>query len=185
MRVVAGQFRGRKLASAHSANIRPATDRVKEAIFNILQNKISLDGINVLDLFAGTGSLGIEAMSRGAAHGTFVDTSIQSLRILRSNISALGCEDRCTVLKTDAMRFIEQTAERFELIFADPPYAFRQTREIPNRVFSRELLKKKGFLIIEHNEAADFPESSLFRLLLIRKFGQTTVSFFSHHSEQL
>lgn len=185
MRVIAGQFRGRKLVppgGTRSTNIRPATDRVKETIFNILQNKLSFDSIHVLDLFAGTGSLGIEAISRSADHATFVDASEQSLRILRSNLSLLKCEHQCTVIKADAMKFVEKTDEQFDLIFADPPYAFNHTADIPKKVFARELLKKKGFLIIEHTKAADFPESTSYRLFLRKEFGQTIVSFFTHIS---
>lgn len=180
MRVIAGQFRGRKLVSVRTGHIRPAADRVKETIFNVVQNKISLDGIDVLDLFAGTGSLGIEAISRGAGHATFVDSSDQSLRILRSNVALLKCEGQSTVVKADAMESIENIDGEFDLIFADPPYVFENTGEIPKRVFSKELLKKKGFLIIEHTDATDFPESTLYRLVLRKEFGQTIVSFFSH-----
>jgi len=180
MRVIAGQYRGRKLLPARATDIRPVTDRVKESIFNILQARLPLEAIFVLDLFAGTGALGIEALSRGAAHATFVDSSAQSLKILATNIAALGCESRCSVIKADAMRFVEKTHERFDLIFADPPYAYPLTAEMPRRIFSRELLKNKGFLIIEHSAATEFPESPLYRQLMRKGFGQTKVSFFSH-----
>lgn len=180
MRVIAGLFRGRKLLPARATDIRPVTDRVKESIFNILQARLPLEAISVLDLFAGTGALGIEALSRGAAHATFVDRSAQSLKMLRFNIVALGCEARCLVIKADAMRFIEKTQDQFDLIFADPPYAYKLTAGIPHKIFSRELLKKKGFLIIEHSAATEFPDSPLCRRLVRKKFGQTNVSFFSH-----
>ena len=179
MRVIAGQFRGRKLVSARDSDIRPATDRVKETIFNILQNKLSLGSALVLDLFAGTGSLGIEAISRGAAHADFVDTTEKSLRLLRDNIAHLRCESLCTVIKADAMRFIETTEKQFDLIFADPPYAFEETTFIPERIFERNLLKKKGFVIIEYSKSTEFPESRRYQVVERKEFGQTSVSFFS------
>lgn len=179
MRVIAGQFRGRNLVSARGPDIRPATDRVKESIFNVLQNRLSLEGALVLDLFAGTGSLGIETISRGAAHADFVDTTEASLRLLRANIARLSCQSLCTVIEVDAMRFIETTEKRFDLIFADPPYAFEGTRFIPEKIFDRRLLEKEGFLIIEHQKSTEFPESLRYRAAVRKEFGQTLVSFFS------
>lgn len=175
MRVIAGQFGGRKLTPAHNVELRPATDRIKESIFNVLQNKLSLNDAEVLDLFAGTGSLGIEALSRGAKHATFVDTSEKSLQILRSNLVLLGCEPQSTVIKTDAFSFIKRSEGQFNLIFADPPYALADTPEIPSRIFSGNLLKNKGFLIIEHSKRTQMPGSAL-----QKEFGQTIVSFFTH-----
>jgi len=179
MRVIAGKFKGRKLASAKDSDIRPATDRVKETVFNTLQNKFSFEDAAVLDVFAGTGSLGIEAMSRGAAHVDFVDSAEQALHLLRDNIARLQCESLCTVIKADAIGFIETTAKQFDLIFADPPYAFPGTASIPEKIFGRNLLKKKGLLIIEHSKSTDFPESSPYQLEARKEFGQTIVSFFS------
>lgn len=182
MRVIAGRFRSRTLLSADTTDIRPVTDRVKETIFNILENRIPFDGSTVLDLFAGTGALGIEALSRGASHVTFVDVSAPALNILIDNIAMLGCESQCSVIKADAMKFIEKASGPFDIIFADPPYAFKQTGDIPERIFSRKLLKKKGFLIIEHSTATDFPESTHYRCSQRKQFGQTRVSFFTHHA---
>lgn len=180
MRIVAGQFGGRKLISARGIKIRPAADRVKETIFNVLQNKLSLKDARVLDLFAGTGSLGIEALSRGAFHATFVDVSETSLQLLRSNISLLRCEDTSTVVKADAMKFIEKIDTPFDLIYGDPPYAYQRTAIIPKRIFERNLLKKKGVLIIEHTKTLEFSEASHYQLAVRKEFGQTVVSFFTH-----
>ena len=179
MRVIAGQFKGRKLLSARNSDIRPATDSVKETIFNVLQNRILFDGIVVLDLFAGTGSLGIEAISRGAAHSYFVDTEEKSLGLVRDNIGQLRCEPVCTVVKADAMEFMETADKQFDLIFADPPYAFKDTAMIPEIIFRKNLLKKKGFLIIEHLKSTKFPDSPQYQLAVRKEFGQTEVSFFS------
>jgi len=179
MRVIAGQFRGRNLVSVKGSNIRPAADRVKETIFNILQNRLSLEGALVLDLFAGTGSLGLETISRGAAHAVFVDATETSLRLLRANIGRLRCESLCSVIDLDAMRFIETTDKRFDLIFADPPYAFESTTTIPEIIFRRNLLEKKGILIIEHSKSTEIPESPRYQTDVRKQFGRTVVSFFS------
>lgn len=180
MRVIAGRYGGRRLASARKVDVRPATDRVRETIFNILQNRLSLRGATVLDVFAGTGSLGIEAISRGATNAVFVDNSERALKLLRLNISQLGCDEACTVVKADALHFVERCQEQFDLIFVDPPYAYEATTQFPELIFSRHLLKKNGFLIIEHSRKTSFAESSLFRRVLSREFGQTVVSFFAH-----
>jgi 16S rRNA (guanine966-N2)-methyltransferase len=180
MRVIAGKFGGRKFAPAGASHIRPAADRVKGTIFNILQNRLAMRGIHVLDLYAGTGSLGIEAISRGATSVTFVDDSQESLSIIQTNIALFKCEPQCTIVNADAMEFILNSKEQYELIFADPPYAYEQTSDIPQRVFSANLLKKEGFLIIEHQEKKSFPESTQYRLIVKKEFGQTSVSFFAY-----
>jgi len=179
MRVIAGYLGGRKLVPAHGSDLRPATDRIKETIFNVLQNRLSLEGADVLDLFAGTGSLGIEAISRGAGHATFVDTSEKSLRLLKSNLSRLQCQNLSTVMKADAFAFIERAGGQYNLIFADPPYAFDDTPSIPPRVLANNLLKNGGFLIIEHLKQTPMVDSREIALVLQKEFGQTVVSFFS------
>lgn len=182
MRVVAGFLGGRRLVSARATDLRPATDRIKETIFNILQNRLPLAGTEILDLFAGTGSLGIEAISRGAAHATFVDISEKSLRVLRSNLAHLHCEEQCTVVKAEAFAFMDRNDGQFNLIFADPPYAFEETPAIPQRIVAADLLKMGGFLIIEHSRKTPMVGSPEIPLLLQKEFGQTVVSFFSTHS---
>jgi 16S rRNA (guanine(966)-N(2))-methyltransferase RsmD len=155
---------------------------VRQTIFNVLQNRLDLRDSYVLDLFSGTGSLGLEALSRGAAHATFVDSSETSLDSVESAAEAFGCLARCAIIRDDAMRYIGQARQEFDLIFADPPYAFSETASIPQKVFTQKLLKKTGFLIIEHGKRVEFPKSELFSIVTVRKFGQTLVNFFSHPS---
>jgi 16S rRNA (guanine966-N2)-methyltransferase len=180
MRVISGLYKGRQLKPALHLDIRPATDRVKETIFNVLQARIDFEDITVLDLFAGTGSLGIEAASRGAAKVILIDDSEESIELIEENIEILKCGDTCSAIETDALRFIDITKEKFDLIFADPPYAYEETRTIPQKVFAKNILKANGFLIIEHQKKLTFEMSPDFNIIITKEFGNTTVTFFKY-----
>ena len=121
MRVITGTARGRKLAALEGLEVRPTTDMVKEAMFSILQFEV--EGANVLDLFAGSGQLGIEALSRGAAGAVFVDQRRDAASLIRDNLKLTGLEDRARVVCGDAAAFLSSAGEKFGLIFIDPPYA--------------------------------------------------------------
>lgn len=180
MRVISGIFKGHQLKSARQLDIRPATDRVKETIFNVLQTRLKLEGANILDLFAGTGSLAIEALSRGAAAATIVDNSRASIELIKSNIEKLKLSDISRIMQADAFKFISKTEEKYDLIFADPPYAFENTNIIPEKIFSNKLLKPNGFLVIEHQRKLTFQHSDDFVETIKKEFGNTTVTFFKH-----
>lgn len=180
MRVISGLYKGRILKPARHLDIRPATDRVKETIFNVLQARIDFEDITVLDLFAGTGSLGIESASRRAKKVILIDDSQESIELINTNIELLKCGDVCKAIKTDALRFIETTKEEFDLIFADPPYAYDETSKIPQHIFSNKILNQSGFLIIEHQKKLVFDPSPDFAIAVVKEFGNTTVTFFKH-----
>ena len=120
MRIVAGKARGRKLMTPKGMDIRPTTDKVKEAMFSILQ--FDLPGKHVLDLFAGTGQLGLEAISRGAASVTFTDSSKKAVELIRENIRLSGFSAESKVLQTDAFAYLSSASEKFDLVLLDPPY---------------------------------------------------------------
>ncbi len=182
MRVIAGKYKGRKLNDASKYDIRPATDRVKETIFNVLQHKLNIENVKVLDLFAGTGSLGIEALSRGAQKGTFVDLSKESISLIKANLENLNCLEVCELIKADGVKFIERCNEKFDLIFADPPYAYEMTDIIPELIFSNKILNDNGFLIIEHQRNLSFKFTDDFVKTITKEFGNTTVTFFKHNT---
>ena len=121
MRVITGIARGRRLKEPQGLETRPTTDRVKEGIFSSIQFEI--EGRRVLDLFGGTGQMGIEALSRGAAHCTFVDLRKEAVGIIRENLKLTGLEGQATVVQRDALAFLTRCREKYDVIFLDPPYA--------------------------------------------------------------
>ena len=125
MRIVAGKFKGAALAAPKSQATRPTSDRLRETVFNILSHgiQLDLDGIRVLDLFAGTGALGFEAISRGARHCTFIEEGAEARGVIRQNMEALGLNGAAKIFRRDATRLgAAGTIEPFDLVFADPPY---------------------------------------------------------------
>ena len=122
MRVVAGSAGGRRLRAPAGGRLRPTSERVREAIFSSLGSLGAVEGARVLDLYAGTGALGIEALSRGAASATFVDSDREAVGAIRANLEATGFEG--TVVRSDVLRFLRDTPQTFDLALADPPYAF-------------------------------------------------------------
>ncbi len=120
MRVITGSARGRRLMSPEGYDVRPTTDKVKESVFNIIQ--FNLDGANVLDLFAGSGQLGIEAVSRGAKKAVFVDSSRKSLDVVKKNIELCKFQSYCETFLCDSLAFLSSTREKFDIVFMDPPY---------------------------------------------------------------
>ena len=180
MRIITGKFKGRALETIRDTSVRPATDRVKGTIFNVLQNRLGLHGAAVLDLFAGIGSLGFEALSRGAGLAVFVDGSKKVLDVIEQNAERLGCLDACVIVQTDALSFVNRTNDSFDLIFADPPYVYKETALLPQVIFERRLLKKGGFLIMEHPKKTVFPAQPQYSLAAQKEFGNTRVTFFTH-----
>ena len=180
MRIITGKYKGRVLAALSGLQTRPATDRVKTTIFNMLQNRIRIFGIDVLDLFAGTGSLGFEALSRGAKHVVFVDDQEQALDVIEQNAGMVECIEQCAIMRDDALNFISRWREQFDLIFADPPYAYERITDIPRSIFEKGMLRPDGYLIIEHSKHTKFEESPLYTMQVQKEFGNTRVSFFIH-----
>ncbi len=178
MRVIAGRYRGRIITTVKDRSVRPATGRVRQTIFDMLATRMTLEGATVLDLFAGSGSLGIEALSRGAGHVTFVENNPRIVGTLRENLGALGCMARSDVVTTDAVRYIQSRPGRFDLIFADPPYAYDRTAELPGSIASNGLLRPQGFLIVEHTKEITFVPTTFYTTGPTRKFGTTVITFF-------
>jgi 16S rRNA (guanine966-N2)-methyltransferase len=180
MRIITGAFKGKSLKSLDDRSIRPVTDRVKTTIYNMLQNRLRLTDAVVLDLYAGSGSLGFEALSRGARSVVFVDDAGEALDILERNATALGCMDDCEIIQCDALSFIDKTREKFDLIFADPPYAYGMTNEIPAKIFRKNILTNQGYLIIEHTKNLIFAKDDIYHIAATKEFGTTHISFFTH-----
>ena len=178
MRVIAGRFRGRRLGTVRDLSVRPVTDRVKQTVFDTLGARMAFEGAEVLDLFAGSGSLGIEALSRGAASAVFVEVQREAAASLRANLALVGCGAEARVVEMDAVRFAETHDGAYDLVFADPPYAFEGTAGLPGLLFGRGLVRAGGLLSIEHAAGTAFPPSALYREGPVKKFGRTFVTFF-------
>lgn len=155
MRVITGSARGRRLKEPANYDIRPTTDKVKEAMFNILQ--FHLEDARVLDLFAGTGQLGIEALSRGAAECVFVDRSPEAVKIVGENLRATGLEGRGRVVKSDSIAYL-QSARGFDLVLMDPPYAEDLLEKALKILGGFDILNKNGIIICESDKCRTLPD---------------------------
>jgi 16S rRNA (guanine966-N2)-methyltransferase len=170
MRIIAGRWRGHPIEAPPGARTRPTTDRVREAWMSALQ--LDLPGATVLDLFAGSGALGLEALSRGAVHATFVERAAAPLRVLQSNIDRLGAGEYATVVKGDAVRYAGALgAGAFDIAFADPPY---DTDDAARVVRAFEHVPFAGLLCMEHNARTPLPSGAGVRT---RRYGDTALTF--------
>ena len=156
MRVISGTARGRRLKELPGMDTRPTTDKVKESLFNIIQ--FDIEGRRVLDLFGGTGQLGIEALSRGAARCTFVDLSRQAADVIRENVRMVGFSDVSTVHQGDAVTFLAGCRERFDLIFLDPPYQSGLLERCIQEITKFDILAEHGIMICESAVETQLPE---------------------------
>ena len=145
MRVIAGKYRRRLLVEVDSKSTREIKDRVKEAIFNSIGPYFN--GETVLDLFAGSGALGIEAISRGANKAVFIDNFYQAIKTIKHNIGILEIENKCTVMNSGYLDFLYKTNDKFDLIFLDPPYKMEEIDQIISLISERKLLSDKGIII--------------------------------------
>ena len=176
MRIISGEKKGTRLFSLKKRKIRPTSDKVKGAIFNILS---SVEDKKILDLFAGSGALGIEALSRGAEQVVFVDSSFASLDLVRKNLEKLGLKDKGMLLKKDVLRFLKDKFEgRFDLILADPPYGKGLCQKILEILAEKDYLNADGILVIEHHKKEKIEKVENLILLQEKKYGDTVVSFF-------
>lgn len=180
MRIIAGRYRGHPLTAPSGRTARPTTDRVREALFSILGP--SVEDAAVLDLFAGSGALGLEALSRGAARAVFVESSPRSLVAIRKNIQRLGTE-AVRVAKgrvEDTLPRLERDGEAFDLVFLDPPYAKGLVAEIIIRLAAGPLLRPGARIVAEHESKASPPEIPGGRVQRedTRRYGDTTLTFY-------
>ena len=183
MRVIAGLYKGRKLESSKDLSIRPTTDRVKEYIFNILQN--FPQNKKILDIFSGSGSLGIEALSRGASSVVFVDKAVSSINILRRNLKNLSIsKDQFAIVNSDAVEYVNDSGQKMDLCFMDPPYIYPPMQELVDKFFAKKLLNSGGILAVEHEISNPVEqENSLYRIFSQKKIGRSLISFFEEKAD--
>jgi len=175
MRIISGKYKGRRIDVPGKITARPTTDFAKEGLFNLLNNRIDFEALEVLDLFAGTGSISIEFVSRGAASVVSVETDRKHCSYIRQVCGILGIEN-LILMQTDVFRFIASAHNRYDLIFADPPYALANLPEIPDLIFSAGILKEEGMLVLEHSSKNDFSQHP--RFASHRNYGNVHFSFF-------
>jgi len=173
MKVISGEFKGTKLNSVNSFRVRPTANSTKERIFGIL---FSCHNKTILDLFAGSGGLGIEAISRGADSVTFVDNSFKSIQAIKKNLEKLGIFHKSTVRRQKTSSFLNSSTEKFDYIFIDPPYNKNLVDETLILIFKNMLLEEKGIIIVEHsvNEQIAFKKFEIFKQ---KNLGESKISF--------
>ncbi|MRR09806.1 16S rRNA (guanine(966)-N(2))-methyltransferase RsmD [bacterium] len=179
LRVSAGGLRGRVLATVEGRAVRPSSGLVRGAIFNVLQAQGLTEGASVLDLYAGSGALGIEALSRGARRALLVERDARSLEALRRNVATLKISDRATVVNRDALAYLADCADRFDLVMADPPYDQKAAADILRVVSDRKLLCEGGVLVIQQSSRDETaPGAGALELWKQKKHGKTAVNFY-------
>ena len=162
MRIVGGKYKGRIFDPGKRFHSRPTTDIAKEGLFNILDNRYDFEEKSVLDLFAGTGSIGYEFISRGCREVVFVEKDFAHHRFINEVLSKLSIENG-KAFKTDVFQFVKKYAGKFDFIFADPPYDLKNFTEVPDSVLNSGLLKPEGLFILEHPKEYHFSDHSRFR----------------------
>jgi len=173
MRIISGKYKGKRITAPENLPVRPTTDRAKEALFSILDSRYYFDGKNVLDLFSGTGNIAFEFSSRGIEHITAVDINNNCINFIKKTSSDL--ELNITSLKSDCIKYLESCEKQFNIIFADPPYHFAEHKKIKEIIFERDLVKKDGCIIIEHDSSTSFEDDNV----EVRKYGTVHFSIFS------
>ena len=175
MRIISGTYGGRRLSPPKNITARPTTDFAKESLFNLLNNRIDFEGIDVLDLFAGTGGIGIECVSRGAREVTAVEIAHVQQNWIISCCKQLGIRN-LSVIRGDVFKFLSACRTKYDLIFADPPYALEQLPTLPDLILGQDILKEDGWLVIEHGKDTNF--TSHLRHVETRTYGSVHFSFF-------
>lgn len=180
MRVITGTARGRKLITPEGFDTRPTTDKVKEAVCSALQ--FDFPEAKILDLFAGSGQMGLEALSRGAARAVFIDADQRAISCIRQNVKACGFENSAVILKSDAFSFLQRTTEKFDIAFLDPPYRHEILQQI--LPILAEKMQENGIIVCEHEPECKLEQRILhFDLQKQKKYGKIIISIYRNTSE--
>lgn len=177
MRIITGQYKGRHFEVPRSFKARPTTDFAKENIFNVLNGYLDMEDAVCLDLFAGTGSITLEMLSRGASQVVSVELDRDHHNFIRQCLQKLG-DEKCALIRGDVFRFLKGCHQKFDLIFADPPYALLTLATIPDIVFEKELLAENGVFVFEHGKQNDFSQHPHF--VEHRAYGSVNFTIFKN-----
>lgn len=176
MRIIAGKFKGRAIKFPNSKLVRPTTDKVKESLFNYLTNQIDLKGIKVCDIYAGSGSLGLEALSRGAEEVHFVEKDYFVLKILKENILSLDALSNCKIYKMEAVKFSTMKEhDKYDLVLADPPFFKDDIYSVVTNLLKRNFLEENGIILIERSIQTKEKDISHFQCEPFKRIGDSLI----------
>jgi 16S rRNA (guanine966-N2)-methyltransferase len=179
MRIIAGKYKGFPIKFPNSKLVRPTTDRNKESIFNYLNNLIDFENLDICDIYAGSGSLGLEALSRGAANVTFVEKSFKVAQVLKDNVAKLKSIDMCKVIISDAVRFSSRDEhEIYDLILADPPFFKDDIHQVVTNLKDKKFLSEIGILLIERSVQTRDKDIEAFAMEPVKKMGDSLIYIF-------
>lgn len=175
MRIISGTYGGRRLSPPKNITARPTTDFAKESLFNLLQNRMDMEDIDVLDLFAGTGGIGLEFVSRGAREVTAVELAHVQQNFIIQTCKQLGIRN-LSVIRGDVFKYIAACHIQYDFIYADPPYALEKLPMLPDLVFGQDMLKPGGWMVLEHGKDHNFAAHPHY--VETRRYGSVNFSFF-------
>lgn len=181
MRIIGGTLKGKTIDPPAGFKARPTTDFAREALFNVLDSAYEFDGLQVLDLFGGTGAISYEFISRGAGRVWTVEMNPLHASFISSMARRLGIADRLTAVRHNVFEFLPLCREKFDIVFADPPYALEDLQTLPDKVFAAGILHPDGWFILEHGDEHSFADHPHF--LREKKYGRVHFSFFGESPE--
>lgn len=176
MRIIAGSLRGRRLNPPEKLPVRPTTDMARESLFNILNNYVEYEDCSVMDLFAGTGAVSLEFISRGAKDVTSIEINTQCTEFIKATATQFGVKN-IHVVRADVFDLLKRAYKKFDIVFADPPYACEDLPKLPDMIFEKEVLTEDGIFILEHPKEYDFSEHP--RFWQHRAYGKVNFTFFA------
>lgn len=176
MRIIAGTLRGRRLNPPTTLPVRPTTDMARESLFNILNNYVDYEECSVLDLFAGTGAVSLEFISRGAKDVTSIDINTQCTDFIKSTAKQFNVNN-IHVVRSDVFELIKRAYKKFDIIFADPPYALENLQQLPDLIFEHDMLSEDGIFVLEHPREYQFEQHPHF--WQHRNYGKVNFTFFA------
>ena len=179
MRIVSGKYKGRRFNPPKNLPVRPTTDFAKEGLFNILNHRFQIEGNQILDLFAGTGNMSLEFASRGANQVISVDQNRRCIKFIQEISEQIGI-DNIMCYASDSEKYLQRSNGKFDMIFADPPYAYHDGAKLWELICEKELLNENGYFILEHGKDQEFEQVKGFQLS--RKFGNVNFTFFQQES---
>ena len=181
MRIIAGSLRGRRLNPPDNLPVRPTTDMARESLFNILNNYVEYEECSVMDLFAGTGAVSMEFVSRGAREVTSIEINNACTDFIKSSAVRIGITN-LHVVRADVFDLLKRANRKFDIIFADPPYALESLPQLPDIIFERQVLTEDGIFILEHPREYSFEDHPHF--WQHRAYGKVNFTFFAQHLDE-